>query len=85
MPITRYAALVVLALSLAGCAVGAVGGTVVGSTARVAGAAVSTTGKAAVGATKLTYRGGRAVAGAVTPDRPVCDGSVRPLPERCYR
>ena len=74
----------ILALTLSGCAVAAVGGAVVGTTARVAGAAVSTTGKVAVGATKLTYRGGRAVVGAVTPD-PVCNGSVQPYPRACYR
>ncbi|MEM7566524.1 MAG: hypothetical protein AAF321_04765 [Pseudomonadota bacterium] len=77
-------ALIVSALLLSSCAVAVVGGTVVGATANVAGAAISTTGKAAVGATKLTYRGGRAVVGAVTPD-PVCDGSVLPYPEACFR
>ncbi len=80
----RLGLLVALGLALSGCAVAVVGGTVVGTTARVGAAAVSTTGKAAVGATKLTYRGGRAVVGAVTPD-PVCDGTVLPYPDACFR
>ena len=80
----HLAVVLTLVLTLPGCAVAVVGGAVAGTTARVAGAAVSTTGKAAVGATKLTYRGGKAVVGAVTPD-PVCDGSVQPYPRACRR
>lgn len=53
--------LVILApLALSGCAAAAIGGAVVGTTAKVGAFAVKTTAKTAWGAGKLAYRGTKA-------------------------